>query len=79
MRARTKKRKIHDTYVFDDYVMEPWEEPDEAGYSEEEARRDLVEKEIRRRIKKESKKRRRERFAVGALSRGNPPQPSTCG
>src|SRR5271156_724240 len=75
VRARTKKRKMHDTYVFDDYVMEPWEEPDEAGYSEEEARRDLVEKEIRRRIKKESKKRRRERFAVGALSRGTPHSP----
>ena len=70
VRARTKKRKMHDSYVFDDFVLEPWEEPDEAGYSEEEARRDLVEKEIRRRIKKDSKKRRRERFAVGALSRG---------
>ena len=54
--------------------MEPWEEPDEAGYSEEEARRELVEKEIRRRIKKDSKKRRRERFRVGALQRGYPPR-----
>src|SRR5579871_5953726 len=51
-------------------MMEPWEEPDEAGYSEEEARRDLVEKEIRRRIKKQSKKKRRERLRVGALARG---------
>jgi hypothetical protein len=71
VRARTKKRKMHDSYVFDDYMMEPWEEPDEAGYSEEEARRDLVEKEIRRRIKRDSKKRRRERFHAGALSRGS--------
>jgi hypothetical protein len=62
---------MHDSYVFDDYMMEPWEEPDEAGYSEEEVRRDLVEKEIRRRIKRDSKKRRRERFRVGALSRGS--------
>lgn len=51
-------------------MMEPWEEPDEAGYSEEEARRELVEKEIRRRIKKESKKRRRERLRVGGLAKG---------
>ena len=50
--------------------MDNWEEPDEAGYSEEEARRDLVEKEIRRRIKRESKRRRRERARVGALARG---------
>jgi DNA-directed RNA polymerase subunit E'/Rpb7 len=70
VRARTKKRKVHDSYVFDDFMMEPWEEPDEAGYSEEEARRDLVEKEIRRRIKKDSKKRRRERFKIGGLARG---------
>jgi DNA-directed RNA polymerase subunit E'/Rpb7 len=70
VRARTKKRKVHDSYVFDDFTMEPWEEPDEAGYSEEEARRDLVEKEIRRRIKKDSKKRRRERFKIGGLARG---------
>jgi hypothetical protein len=61
---------MHDSYVFDDYFMETWEEPDEAGYSEEEARRDLVEKEIRRRIKRESKKRRRERLQVGGLHRG---------
>jgi hypothetical protein len=60
---------VHDSY-FDDFMIEPWEEPDEAGYSEEEARRDLVEKEIRRRIKKESKKKRRERLRVGALARG---------
>ena len=72
VRARTKKRKMHDHYVFDDYTMEQWEEPDEDGYSEEEARRDLVEKEIRRRIKKDSKRRRRERFKVGALARGIP-------
>ena len=70
VRTRTKKRKMHDSYVFDDYTMEQWEEPDEAGYSEEEARRDLVEKEIRRRIKRDSKRRRRERFKVGALARG---------
>lgn len=70
VRARTKKRKMHDSYVFDDYFMEAWEEPDEAGYSEEEARRDLVEKEIRRRIKRESKKRRRQRLRLGALQRG---------
>jgi hypothetical protein len=50
--------------------VEQWEEPDEAGYSEEEIRRDLVEKEIRRRIKRDSKRRRRERFQVGALARG---------
>lgn len=62
---------MHDYYVFDDYTMEQWEEPDEAGYSEEEIRRDLVEKEIRRRIKRDSKRRRRERFRVGALARGN--------
>jgi hypothetical protein len=61
---------MHDSYVFDDYFMEAWEEPDEAGYSEEEARRDLVEKEIRRRIKRESKKRRRQRLRLGALQRG---------
>ena len=61
---------MHDYYVFDDYTMEQWEEPDEAGYSEEEIRRDLVEKEIRRRIKRDSKRRRRERFQVGALARG---------
>ena len=57
-------------YTFDDYTMDNWEEPDEAGYSEEEARRDLVEKEIRRRIKRDSKRRRRERSRVGALARG---------
>jgi hypothetical protein len=56
--------------TFDDYTMDNWEEPDEAGYSEEEARRDLVEKEIRRRIKRDSKRRRRERYRVGALARG---------
>jgi len=50
--------------------MEPWEEPDEAGFSEEEARRELVEKEIRRRIKRDFKKRRRERFKVGGMTRG---------
>ena len=61
---------MHDYYLFDDYTMEQWEEPDEAGYSEEEIRRDLVEKEIRRRIKRDSKRRRRERFQVGALARG---------
>lgn len=61
---------MNESYVFDDYMMEPWEEPDEAGYSEEEARRELVEKEIRRRIKKDSKKRRRERFRAGAVARG---------
>jgi len=70
VRARNKKRKVNDSYVFDDFMMEPWEEPDEAGYSEEEARRELVEKEIRRRIKKESKKRRRERLRVGGLAKG---------
>jgi hypothetical protein len=70
VRARTKKRKAHDPDAFEDFVMEPWEEPDEAGYSEEEARRELVEKEIRRRIKKDSKKRRRERFRTGGLARG---------
>ena len=63
---------MHDSYMFDDYALDQWEEPDEAGYSEEEARRELVEKEIRRRIKREAKKRRRERFKVGALARGNP-------
>ena len=72
VRTRTgKKRKIHDYYMFDDYAaLDQWEEPDEAGYSEEEVRRELVEKEIRRRIKREAKKRRRERFKVGALARG---------
>jgi hypothetical protein len=73
VRARTKKRKVHDSSLYDDYSVEPWEEPDEAGYSEEEARRDLVEKEIRRRIKKDSKKRRRERFRTSGLLRGIPP------
>lgn len=75
VRARTKKRKVHDSYLYDDYSVEPWEEPDEAGYSEEEARRDLVEKEIRRRIKKDSKKRRRVRFRTGGLLRGSFPSP----
>jgi hypothetical protein len=70
VRTRTKKRKINDSYMFDDYVVEPWEEPDEAGYSEEEARRDLVEREIRRRIKRDFKKRRRQRIRVSALVRG---------
>lgn len=56
--------------MFDDYVMEPWEEPDEAGYSEEEARRELVEREIRRRIRRDSKKRRSARLREGALQRG---------
>lgn len=73
VRARTKKRKVHDSYLYDDYSVEPWEEPDEAGYSEEEARRDLVEKEIRRRIKKDCKKRRRERIRTGGLLRGTMP------
>jgi hypothetical protein len=62
---------MDDSYAFDDYVMEPWEEPDEASFSEAEARRELVEKEIRRRIKRDSKKRRRARFRVGALARGS--------
>lgn len=70
VRTRTKKRKVPDPSLYDDYSVKPWEEPDEAGYSEEEARRDLVEKEIRRRIKKDSKKRRRERFRTGGLLRG---------
>jgi hypothetical protein len=72
VRARTKKRKMHDYYMLDDYALDQWEEPDEAGYSEEEARRELVEKEIRRRIKREAKKRRRVRLKVGALARGTP-------
>jgi len=70
VRVRTKKRKVESS-AFDDYMMEPWDEPDEAGYSEEEARRELVEKEIRRRIKRDFKKRRRERFKVGGVTRGN--------
>jgi len=69
VRAR-KKRGIYDSYVLDDYFMEPWDEPDDAGYSEEEARRALVEKEIRKRIKRNAKKRRRDRFRIGALQRG---------
>jgi IS5 family transposase len=75
VRARTKKRKMHDYYMLDDYALDQWEEPDEAGYSEEEARRELVEKEIRRRIKREAKKRRRVRLKVGALARGTPHPP----
>jgi hypothetical protein len=75
VRARTKKRKLHDYYMLDDYALDQWEEPDEAGYSEEEARRELVEKEIRRRIKREAKKRRRVRLKVGALARGIPQFP----
>ena len=80
VRTRTgKKRKIHDYYLFDDYAaLDQWEDPDEAGYSEEEARRELVEKEIRRRIKREAKKRRRERFRDGALARGTTMPLQSC-
>ena len=71
VRTRPKKRKVVD-HVPDDYTIDPWDEPDEAGYSEEEARRKLVQKEIRRRVKRESKKRRCQRVQLGALSRGIP-------
>jgi hypothetical protein len=70
---------MHDYYIFDDYALDQWEEPDEAGYSEEEARRELVEKEIRRRIKREAKKRRRVRLKVGALARGTAQFPFSFG
>jgi hypothetical protein len=68
VRTQTKKkRKMHDFYMLNDHAPDEWEELDEVGYS---ARRELVEKEIRRRIKTEAKK-RRERLKVGALARGN--------
>jgi hypothetical protein len=55
-------------------MIEPWDEPDEARYSEGEARRKLVQREIRRRTKRDSKRRRQHRLEIGALKRGSPPR-----